>query len=128
MSRLLVACSFVLISLQAVTGHHIGIQVSSEDGDIDWQTVRRKNLPNIAFAMIRGSEGADMDPRFAINFEQARKSDIFQTKYVHVFRAQERDNSSGSFVTRDVSVGSQVQRIKKMMQLVNFDTKGHPNR
>ncbi len=51
-----------------------GVDVSSYQGEIDWQVLAKQD---IAFAFIKATEGsAHTDPRFAYNLEQAAKTQL----------------------------------------------------
>ena len=51
-----------------------GVDVSSYQGDIDWQTLARQN---IQFAFIKATEGSQfVDPHFSYNFSEAMKTNL----------------------------------------------------
>ena len=51
-----------------------GVDVSSYQGKIDWQTLSSQNL---SFAFIKATEGSSfVDPCFAYNYEEAQKTDL----------------------------------------------------
>ncbi len=59
-----------------------GVDVSSYQGEIDWETLAAHDL---SFAFIKATEGSPFaDPRFAYNYEQARKTDLSVGAY-HFF-------------------------------------------
>ena len=52
-----------------------GLDVSHHQGAIDWETVARE--PNLVFAYLKATEGGDWrDPRFAENWERARRAGL----------------------------------------------------
>jgi lysozyme len=52
-----------------------GVDVSHHQGDVDWATVAR--TPQIAFAYVKATEGADwVDPRFPANWQGARRAGL----------------------------------------------------
>ena len=111
--------------LPFVSCQQFGIDVSSQQGDIDWSTVGSKNKPKITFAWIKGSEGITQDTHLVKNFESARKH-IYQTKYYHVFRSHDRDPRTGEI--RDLPVSSQVNAIRAALQAIQFDKTGREDR
>ena len=59
-----------------------GIDVSTYQGDIDWETLAAND---ISFAFIKATEGSSLiDPHFAFNFEKAQKCGIAVGAY-HFF-------------------------------------------
>ena len=62
-----------------------GVDVSSYQGQIDWETLSEQN---IKFAFIKATEGSSfVDKRFAYNFEQAQKTHLAVGAY-HFFSFQ----------------------------------------
>lgn len=56
-----------------------GVDVSSYQGDIDWQTLARENID---FAWIKATEGSSYrDPRFAANWAGAHRTDLLVGAY-----------------------------------------------
>lgn len=59
-----------------------GVDVSSYQGEINWQELSSQN---ISFAFIKATEGSSfVDKRFAYNFEEAQKTDLYVGAY-HFF-------------------------------------------
>lgn len=59
-----------------------GVDVSHYQGNIDWETLASQN---ISFAFIKATEGSSfVDDRFAYNYEEARKTDLYVGAY-HFF-------------------------------------------
>lgn len=59
-----------------------GVDVSSYQGKVDWQTLSSQNL---SFAFIKATEGSSfVDPCFAYNYKEAQKTDLAVGAY-HFF-------------------------------------------
>lgn len=72
----------ILNGLSAIKYPVKGIDVSSYQGEIDWQTLSGEN---ISFAFIKATEGSSfVDKRFAYNFEEAQKTHLAVGAY-HFF-------------------------------------------
>ena len=72
----------ILNGLSAIKYPVRGIDVSSYQGEIDWQTL---SCENISFAFIKATEGSSfVDKRFAYNFEEAQKTHLAVGAY-HFF-------------------------------------------
>ena len=70
------------------SGHSVyGIDVSRQQGDIDWETLSTGHHPDapISFVYVKASEGSDFkDVKFKENFENARKHGFVRGAY-HYF-------------------------------------------
>lgn len=65
----------ILLNNPSLTEYPVrGIDVSSYQGEIDWQTLSSQN---ISFAFIKATEGSSwVDPCFAYNYEQAQNTKL----------------------------------------------------
>lgn len=91
-----------------------GVDVSSYQGEIDWEILSSQN---ISFAFIKATEGSSfVDEHFAYNYAEARKTDLAVGAY-HFFSYDSPGAERMSF--EDAIASLQFDGIKKILTKAN---------